>query len=320
MKTHEPTQALNRRNDETTQEVESLKARSESPRFPCFLLLTGPEAGRLWVASAERERWVIGRGEESDFQIIHAEISRQHIQMQRGADRSLRYRDLQSTNGTFVNYRRAGEGTLFEGDKIHVGPYLSMRLLWLDVEEIEFYRRLYAYSIRDGLTGVFNRRHLLEMMDKEWSAAQRQGLPLSLIMLDLDHFKKVNDSYGHSIGDTVLCEMAKRVQQTIRQEDLFARYGGEEFAILLRDTDPRGVFLLAERIRKLVRGTPIETAKGPVTLTASMGLVTFSPEALQRQTPHTMLDLADLHLYKAKQAGRDRVWSSTTEPEEPRVH
>ena len=316
----EQNKVLSRPREEATQEVESLQARQENPRVPCFLQLTGPEAGRLWVPSKEQKRWKLGRGEDTDLQIIHSEISRHHLEIQLFSDRFLKVKDLQSKNGTFVNYRRVQETSLVEGDKIHLGPYLSLRLLWLDSEETEFHKRLYEYSIRDGLTGVFNRRHFFEMADKEWSYAKRHQVPLSLALLDLDHFKKLNDSYGHSTGDRILQEMTQRISQTIRQEDLFARYGGEEFLLLLRDTDQRGLLLLAERVRRLLRSTPFETPKGPLSVTVSMGLVTFSPTHMERHTPHDMIELADLYLYKAKQAGRDRVWSSTTEPEEPRVH
>lgn len=157
---------------------------------------------------------------------------------------------------------------------------------------------------RDGLTGTFNRRHFMQASERELDRARRYSRPLSVVLWDLDHFKQVNDTYGHLIGDAVLCAAVHRALSVLRDTDVLARYGGEEFVILLPETSADSAVATAERIRVLLSSEPLNTAKGPVKMSASFGVA-----ELERSdsTIQPLLERADQALYQAKDEGRDRV-------------
>ena len=156
----------------------------------------------------------------------------------------------------------------------------------------------------DGLTKLFNRRHFDTAFDSEITRAHRYGLPLCLIMADVDHFKRINDTYGHAIGDEVLCHVADLLQSDARRSDLVARYGGEEFAIILTSTPGEHAALVAERIRVSLEQRPVAFADGHLLrLTISLGYGVLSVG----DTPKKLLARADQALYRAKEGGRNRV-------------
>ena len=167
-------------------------------------------------------------------------------------------------------------------------------------------RRLAA---TDPLTGVYNRRTFIELADKALARAQRNALPLSLLMLDLDHFKRVNDRHGHMAGDEVLRSFARLVETCLRYEDLLVRYGGEEFCVLLPDTTHEGAMALAERIRALVDETPLHIMRAHIHVTVSFGV--YTARAGETCTVELLLGRADQALYRAKAAGRNRVATFT---------
>ena len=161
---------------------------------------------------------------------------------------------------------------------------------------------------RDGLTGLYNHRHFQEMLRKEIGEASRYGRPLTLILFDVDFFKKVNDGYGHPAGDAVLKQIANYVAQTVRASDLAARYGGEEFAIILPETDARDAVVLAERIRRGIEALEIDVGSQMPRLrvTVSLGLSGLKPGASE-QTQSELIEAADKALYAAKSGGRNRL-------------
>ncbi|WP_162141259.1 GGDEF domain-containing response regulator [Paucidesulfovibrio longus] len=177
----------------------------------------------------------------------------------------------------------------------------------LNLENIETLNRLRESAIRDLLTGAYNRRHLLERGGEEFSQHQRGNQRLSLIMLDADHFKAVNDNYGHETGDEVLRRISDTVRKALRQSDLFARIGGEEFVVLAPGTDGRGAQELAERIREAIEDLRIPLNKGELRVTASLGV---AEAASSDRSVEDLLRRADLALYEAKQQGRNRVRSA----------
>lgn len=164
--------------------------------------------------------------------------------------------------------------------------------------------RLEQSSQRDGLTGVFNRRHFDQRLSEEMRRVRRYGGKLSLLMLDLDHFKNVNDTHGHVAGDAVLREVAERIGAQVRDTDIFGRYGGEEFGIVLPNTDMGGAVVLAVRIRLAVRAQPVRFEKIDIPVTISIGVTELRPDTQDRDA---FIEEADHALYRAKAKGRDRV-------------
>ena len=168
------------------------------------------------------------------------------------------------------------------------------------------YERIEAVSIRDGLTGVYNRRHIETLLRQEIVRLQRHGGELAAIIFDLDRFKAINDAYGHRAGDDVLCEVVRRVEETLRENDHLGRYGGEEFVVALPDTGSEGAVQAAERIRRAINAAPVEADARAIRVSATFGVASWrSGEALD-----VFLDRADQALYRGKEAGRDRVVSA----------
>lgn len=171
--------------------------------------------------------------------------------------------------------------------------------------------RLLRSGFTDVLTGWNNRRYLSVRLVEELARARRDRSGLVCLMLDVDHFKSVNDTWGHAAGDTVLRELAQRIESQVRASDVAARYGGEEFVVLLPDTEVASARLLAERIRKAISATPFELPSGEtVTVTASIGISEVRPEHGEtdlKTVGDSLVARADVALYAAKSAGRDRV-------------
>jgi diguanylate cyclase (GGDEF)-like protein len=158
-------------------------------------------------------------------------------------------------------------------------------------------------SRTDGLTGILNRRAVYESLEKEILRSAREKTPLSVIMLDIDFFKKVNDNYGHNAGDAVLKELVRRVIAELRPYDTFGRYGGEEFIILLPGAFMYEVLAVSERIRGAIRNAPFDITPSGLHVTASFGVAEFD----FKENSDALVNRADIALYKAKKNGRDRV-------------
>jgi diguanylate cyclase (GGDEF)-like protein len=177
-------------------------------------------------------------------------------------------------------------------------------------ENARLFEKVAQLAVTDGLTGLFNRRHFFQLADREIAVARRRSSPLTAMMLDIDHFKQVNDRFGHPVGDQVIVAVAARLGATVRKTDLLGRYGGEEFVIFLPDTGHDGANILAERTRAALADRAIDTDAGPLTVTASIGLASY--EATDTE-PGTLLARADEALYGAKQNGRNCVVNYTHE-------
>ncbi|MGK7920844.1 MAG: diguanylate cyclase [Trichodesmium sp.] len=155
----------------------------------------------------------------------------------------------------------------------------------------------------DPLTGALNRRSLFNFAHQEFNRVSRYGPPFSILLMDLDYFKKINDNYGHQVGDQALCEFVKSINNTIRNVDILGRYGGEEFVVILPETNGEEALLLAERIRKIVANNIIKTDQGNLQLTVSIGVSTYSRED---KTFDDMISRADQGVYQAKEQGRNQ--------------
>jgi len=181
----------------------------------------------------------------------------------------------------------------------------GQRIVDLQNELVEKNQRLELLSITDGLTKLHNHRHFQDELARAFEESQRYQRPLSLAMIDIDFFKKVNDTYGHAVGDEVLKIVSKRYADSVRSTDLVARYGGEEFAVMMPETELDDAIAFAEKIRALIEDTPIETQAGPLQATVSLGV---------SSVPHTkihsskeLIVAADKALYRAKRNGRNQV-------------
>ena len=248
---------------------------------------------------------VIGRSEKAFIQIEDDGISRKHAEVTQ-IDGTYVLTDLGSTNGTMHNGVRVAEPvTLRDGDRIRLGPSTALRFDFQDEVEQQMQSKLYDMATRDPLTGAYNRRFFQDRLGAEWAWAIRHRRPCTVVAMDIDHFKNINDSYGHAAGDQVLKTLVGVVQRTIRKEDLFARVGGEEFTLLARATSlPEGM-VLGERVRAAVESQKFVFEGQLIPVTLSLGVATSADPAIE--TPDHLLMRADEWLYAAKQNGRNRV-------------
>jgi two-component system cell cycle response regulator len=266
-------------------------------------ILNGSAAGL--VIPIDDKPTVIGRGSECDTRILDQGLSRKHGSFYQ-RDGSLYFRDFESTNGSFLEQDAvSGEVKLTNGARLQLGRTL-LRAHLRSSTEVEAVRKLYESSVRDGLTGLYNRRHLDERINAEFAFAARHRTALSCLVLDIDHFKKVNDTWGHAGGDAVLKRFADFCLEAVRTEDVVARYGGEEIVILLRGVGSQGAEVLAQRIRAGIERMTTSHDGKEIKITASIGVSTWEPTR-----PHAdaqaLFNAADECLYRAKNAGRNLV-------------
>lgn len=287
------------------QALAALKAVKEQPRSACFLVIAGKQTGAM--VKLETKEMTIGRSEEASFQIDDESVSRQHAKITRLPDESVAVEDLHSTNGTFCNGERIEARVLQDGDKIQIGSTTIIKFSYQDSTEEEFQRHQYDSAMRDPLTHCFNKRFFLDRLPREWAFAKRHSKPLSIALLDIDHFKIINDTHGHLAGDRVLRMLGSLLEKKLRAEDIFVRYGGEEFALIMRETPLPNALLAAERIRRIAEEAAFVHEGKKLPLTISIGVATGPAPGID--SLQGLLKTADTNLYRAKQTGRNRVVS-----------
>ncbi|MFK8113782.1 MAG: diguanylate cyclase [Rubripirellula sp.] len=253
----------------------------------------------------DEERIVLGRDESCDLVLNDGSVSRQHATIS-VSEEGYVLEDLDSTNGTLINGKAESQKLLHSGDTIQFGSFI-FKFLSADSVETQYHETVYTAMTRDALTGAMNKRYLLESLQREIARSFRQQQPVCVVMIDIDHFKGVNDTHGHLVGDEVLREFGARLLSACREDSLLARYGGEEFSLLLSSTTIEEAIELSNRCRTKIAETPFQTAAGPLEITASFG-IGCSP--LDRQMSCTdLIKIADDRLYDAKDQGRNRVVS-----------
>jgi two-component system, cell cycle response regulator len=278
--------------------------RKGGERIPCLVVMEGTYVGEIYRLT--KKSVVIGRAEDADIVLTNEGISRQHIRIDTH-ENSFSITDLGSTNGTFLNGSPVQQAALRDGDKILLGDVL-LSFTYQDSIDVSYQESLRNMAVRDALTGVFNRRYLLDTMKREVAYALRVRQPLAAVMFDIDHFKKINDNFGHAAGDAVLKALATELPEGLRAYDVFARYGGEEFVILLRGTALDNALIFAERIRKRTEALIVSFEGRQIPVTVSIGVAALDPD--QGQHPDALIKEADRYLYEAKRRGRNRVCSS----------
>ncbi len=270
-----------------------------------LVVLAGPRVGTL--VRIEGREVVIGRSLRAELCLDDDGVSRHHARI-RASEGALWVEDLGSRNGTFVNgVRVVGTTKLEDGDKLHVGRSSILKFTYHDALDDSFQERVVLSALRDPLTRLYNKRYFDERLDAELRFARRHEAKLALLMIDVDHFKRVNDSRGHLVGDTVLTAVATTLARAIRNEDVVARFGGEEFVVLLRATALDAALQLAERLRRKVEELRVEVdGAAPELVTVSIGAAELRADHVD---PSALVGAADRALYVAKQAGRNRVAS-----------
>ncbi len=255
---------------------------------------------------------VIGRGNEADVRLEDEMISRRHCELSWDGKR-VALRDLDSTNGTFV------DGTLLSSrpkaidseNRLQIGK-MVLKIDFKDPSEEAFDRELFEAATTDPLTRIPNRRSFVERALGELACARRKNLYAHAIMCDVDHFKKVNDTWGHQAGDMILRSIAQIFSRNKRESDLFARYGGEEFVFLLTEMSRPDALKSAERLRKTVESYRFSFEDKTIPVTISLGVASFKGKEIP--TIDAMIAAADKHLYYAKDLGRNRVVGDTQLP------
>jgi diguanylate cyclase (GGDEF)-like protein len=264
---------------------------------PCLVVIKGDNLGTRVDLAGEVE---IGRSEDCAITVNSGLVSRKHAAIQRIGGQWV-VCDIQSTNGTYVNGQRIKVHALKDGDKISVGrtvlKYLESNL------ELQYHAQIMDMASRDALTGAYNKRHFDVVLKREVADSAQHDMPLCLVVFDIDHFKQVNDTFGHPAGDAVLKQVKVTVEAALADGELFARVGGEEFAVVLPGCDVDVALQKAEAIRKAIEAERFLWAQKRIPVTVSLGVA----QRLKSDGPTELYQKADKRLYHAKHSGRNQV-------------
>ena len=267
-----------------------------------LVVLAGASVGEMYKVDGDKT--IIGRGQKAQVRLLDDGISREHAQLVTEGSKIF-LEDLGSTNGTFCNGLKVDRRELSDGDKILVGSTTILKFTYHDNLDEIFQKQMYESALRDGLTKAFNKKYFTDRLESELTFALRHESPLVLVMFDIDHFKKVNDTHGHQAGDLVLSEISTLLTSALRAEDVFARYGGEEFAVICRGTDLTQASIVGERMRKAVEKHRFTFEGTHIPVTISVGIAGLPDPAVKDATD--LVARADKALYQSKHGGRNRV-------------
>lgn len=271
---------------------------------PYLIQISGRETGRMFNLKASK---TVKLGRDASCQIIldDPHISRFHAEIIIRNNADIVLRDSGSTNGVFVNGRKVTEQALLDGDKILIGTRLYFKFCYQDAVEQTYQQNLFRAANMDSLTQLYNKKYFVDILSKEFSFARRNNQDLSLMMIDIDHFKQMNDTHGHVAGDVVLKAVGQYLQKHLRLENTACRFGGEEFAVILRNVNGEQAFHIAERLRKEIETSKVVFKQKELSITISIGISTLSDE--HYDTIEDFIQSADEALYEAKEKGRNRT-------------
>ncbi|MBI4859511.1 MAG: GGDEF domain-containing protein [Candidatus Riflebacteria bacterium] len=303
----------------TTQIITPKKDEGRPLLIPTIQVIEGPRVGSLHrFRPNEENSLTVGRTTDSQFVLAHPTLSRCHAKltwMRVGTEFHMLVEDQQSTNGTTVNGKKVDAEFIKDGDRLNLGDVV-LRFQMLSPVELAERDRLIAKATQaeqDTLTGLGTRSYMLEQIPKLFTECENRGIPLSLLVLDLDHFKRVNDTLGHQVGDAVLRSAGRIVVTQIRASDTAIRYGGEEMVVFLPGSPVAGARLVAERLRCAIGAFDASTISPGLKITVSVGVAQRLPGEAFEQFFHR----ADSALYRAKSSGRNRVEADLTVPPPP---
>lgn len=294
---------------DSTDNLESVSLESPLPRIqqdqsvPYMVVLAGEMVGRVVRLKLEASMRA-GRVRACEIYFNCSNISREHACFKVDEKGQTTLVDLNSTNGTLVNGKRISERVLRDGDRISMGNVI-LRYSLKDNLEFDLQQDLYHKATRDPLTGAFNKRYFMEVFQKEFSYHRRHDKPLSLVMIDLDDFKRLNDTYGHLNGDIVLKSLSSEVIACLREEDIFARFGGEEFVAIFRYTPRENAIAVASKLLEMIQGMLFTSKSLEFTVSATIGVATL--EGSNFESVEQMLMQADQNLYIGKNQGKNQV-------------
>jgi len=265
----------------------------------------------------ERDEVILGRALEADVRVNDARASRLHARIKTSYnpatnETECHITDLGSTNGTYLNGHLVTNALLRDGDKLIIGEHI-LRFEMLDEIDREFHMQIHRLLVHDELTGLLTSKSFFSELRREAARAEFEARPFCVLMMDLDHFKAVNDTYGHMVGSLTLECIGDVIRHALRAGDVAARFGGEEFAAFLLDADCAQALVAAERVRAAIEqyAFPAATTRRDANvevpthhITISIGIAEFPNDA---RDPIELVELADSALYKAKRSGRNRV-------------
>jgi diguanylate cyclase (GGDEF)-like protein len=296
--------------DDTTRTSQAPGSPADVAQNDAYLVvMAGSNVGEMY--KLDKAQLVIGRGDKADLRLVDDGISRDHARIVKEGEQMV-LEDMGSTNGTYCNGERVSRRPLAEGDKILLGSTTILKFSYHDKLDEAFQRQMSESALRDGLTRAYNKRYFGERIESELLYSLRHSAPVSLIFLDIDHFKAINDHNGHQAGDQVLVQLATLAMSMLGEDDVFARYGGEEFAIIARGVDLAAAQILSERIRSSVETHPFVFGDVAIPVTISIG-VSYAP-GLGIATTVDFVARADEALYAAKRGGRNRICVAQAPP------
>lgn len=271
-----------------------------------FTVMSGNELDFGKVFTFTNDRIVLGRDKDNDIVLDDPKVSKAHCEINllyADVIEQIIIKDLDSTNGTYVNGILINQNILKSGDKIEVGETV-LRFSYNDEIEEQYHAKLFTFASTDSLTGMYNKRYILNEMENQIKIVKRSQRLFSIVMLDIDDFKVINDSYGHLAGDEYLKKISETIAHSLREQDTASRFGGEEFLILLPETMIDGAFKLAERIRQKIEKMELNFQGHSIRSTISAGVSQYDPDFSDAES---FIRSADIALYRSKNEGKNRV-------------
>lgn len=272
------------------------------PMDPCLTQLSGLGSGQVF--NLKNKTLKIGRDSSCGIWVEDPHISRVHATIVDHNGKT-NITDENSTNGVFINGKKIQSSELNNGDRLLIGTRLYFKFSYEFADYQRVQNQKYLEANCDSLTKLYNKRYFTDILSREFSYSRRNKTPLSLLMIDIDFFKKINDSYGHLAGDYVLSRVGEMLKKGLRHENLACRYGGEEFAAILRNTPAWSAEVVAERVRSGVAALDLKYMSHPIKVTVSIGIATFDLDNFE--TYEELIKRADEYLYESKVTGRNKI-------------